>query len=159
MTGPPSPLNSRTDTGALTINGVDMHTPAWNVLDCTPLWLYVETRGQNIVLPGTSGTYAYPRRVHEARHSLQMAITGFVDSSGVPNADPWAGLQENIDYLRDNVAEPPTPPTSTVSASLVMPDGSTRTADIQVVAFTIGEHYHVATAAILDIVIPAGRFT
>lgn len=158
MPGPIAPLNWRTDTGALTINGVSMHTPAWNVLDCLPLWLRGGVLGENATMPGANGTRALWYRRDEARHSLEMAITGFYDWTGAPYADSWAGLQTNLDYLSANVAEPPTPPTPSVSASLVMPDGSTRNAQIQVVALTVVEHYNVATAALLDIVIPAGRF-
>lgn len=151
-------LNLDTRTGALTIDGISMHTPAWNVLDCTPLWWNQSIRGQNLVLPGAVGTHAYPVRVHEARHSLEMAITGWVDQSGTPYADEWEGLEANIEYLRANVAEPPAAPTATRAATLVMPSGATRNADIQVTGLITVQHLKARARAILDIVIPSGRF-
>lgn len=154
----PGPLNSSTATGALTISSVSMHCPAWNLLDLVPLWLHNAVRGTNVVIPGSTGTRAYPQRVHEARHSLVMAITGWVDRNGTANADEWDGLQVNIEYLRANVIAPPTAPTATRAATLVMPDGTTRSANIQVVNLELGRHIKSQFEAVLDIIIPSGRF-
>ena len=151
-------LNSDTQTGALTISGVSMHGPAWNLLDLVPLWLHQQTRGSNVLIPGTAGTRAYPLRVHEARHSLEMAITGWVDRNGVDQSDEWEGLQTNIEYLRANIVSPPAAPTAIRAATLVMPDGTSRTADIQVIGLTLGRHLFSHFSAVLDIVIPTGRF-
>ncbi len=152
-------LNSRTDTGALTINGVDMHTPAWNVLDCRVLWLAQDMRIENVTLPEPlEGDYPFAYKPASARHSLEMAITGFVNSSGVPYSNPWVGLETNIEYLRANLDTPPVAPIATFSASLVMPSGATRTAQVQVASLTIVDFANVETAALLEIVIPSGRF-
>lgn len=153
-----APLHVNTRTGKLTISGISMHGPAWNVLDCMPLWLPQSTRGTNVVIPGAAGTRAYPIRLHEARHSLEMAITGWADRNGVLTNDPWVGLQANIEYLRANIEAPPAAPTATRTATLLMPDGTSRSANIQVVSLTIVWHVQTNVGALLEIVIPSGRF-
>lgn len=148
-----------TATGTLTINSVLMHTSAWNVLDCTELWLVAAVRGDNITIPYVNGRRALPYRIDEATFALRMAITGDVNSAGVKYADPWVGLQANLDYLRANVVDPPTAPSATRAATLVMPSGVTRTANVQVLELEILRHGgpHLVDAA-LHLRIPAGRF-
>lgn len=149
-----------TDTGALTINSVLLHTPAYCMVDLLELWGFgVEVRGTNTVIPLADGTDPNPVRITETHHTLDMAITGRRDRFGVLSAAPMLQLQANIDYLRANVVTPPAAPTSTVPASLLMPDGSTRTADIQVLGLDLGDHIApYALEAFLHIVIPAGVF-
>lgn len=147
-------------TGHLTINGINMHTPAWCIVDLIELWMPPKTRGVNIVIPHVSGTRARPYRITETDYSLPMMISGAVDQFGAPDAaGVMARLWKNMKYLHDNVTDPPTAPTATVPASLLMPDATTLTADVQVIGMTLGYHIAELTKATLDIRIPAGRFT
>ncbi len=128
--------------GELTIGGVLMHTPAWN---------------------------AYQRRLTVTRHSLPMAIFGEVNQGGVPYANEWAGLEANIAYLKANVVAPTGTGDGTRAASLLMPSGATRTADIHVVDLVRGRLVAgtnmitgaegVGMLATLEISIPEGEFT
>src|ERR1043165_5436525 len=93
--------------GALTIAGVSMHTPAWIVVVLTPLWVKVDTRGgPNRAIPGIAGRVSYPRRKDETAHSLPFVVHGEVDRTGAVQANPWVGLQTNLDYLYANVIAP-----------------------------------------------------
>ena len=107
-------LSCSTALGALTINSVSMHTPAWSVLDLTPLWMPVTTyRGENVVIPGASGRRAQPYRFDEGRYTLPFTVIGAVNLSGVAYSNPWVGLQTNLSYLFSNVFTPPAAPTTT----------------------------------------------
>lgn len=155
---------SDTVYGTLTINSVSMHTSAWQVLDVRPLYLPTDYRGGNVVIPGASGRRAYPYRVDEAKHSLPMWITGVYDRNGnTSTGNKYQGLQTNLEYLRANVLTPPTAPSSTLAATLLMPDSTTRTANVQVLGIDVSptsaanEHPDIFRA-VLHLVIPSGRF-
>lgn len=156
----PGPIQSLETCGRLSIATVDMHTPAWNVLDLVPLWMPAATRGANVIIPGADGRRAYPRRIDEARYSLPMVIGGVADRLGAAYANRWTGLQTNLEYLRANVTTPPTAPTATRAATLLMPDGTTRTANVQVEILTLSNPRTTAAVieAVLELIIPAGRF-
>lgn len=149
--------------GTLTINGVSMHTAAWVVNDVRPLYLPNAYRSGSVIIPGASGRRPYPYRVDEAEHVLPMWITGVYDRTGAAHSNKYTGLQTNLEYLRANVLTPPSAPTATLSASLLMPDATTRTADVQVLGIDTrgvrasNEHPEVFLAA-LNLVIPSGRF-
>lgn len=145
--------------GSLTIAGVSMHTPAWDVVDLVPLWVTPTVRGgPNRAIPGISGRRSFQRRFDETAHSLRMIVHGEVNRLGVPQANPWAGLQANIAYLRANVVDPTGATDGTRAATLAMPDGSTRTANIVVLGMTPGEFVKYVRKFTLDILIPAGGF-
>ena len=151
-----------TTTGQLTINSVNMHCAAWCMLDLLELWGFnVATRGANVLIPGTAGQTANPLRITESQHTLEMVITGDVDRFGVVASNPTTQLQTNIDYLRTNVITPPSPPTATRAASLLMPSGATRTANIQVLGLDLDASKHLVPheiGAFLHIAIPSGVF-
>lgn len=153
-------MNPDERLGKLTINGIDMHTPAWNVLDPTPLYMPSDYLGENIRIPGSNGRRAYPLWVDQGHYVLPMLISGEVDLNGSPYADIWIGAQTNLQYLQTNVASPPTAPTATRSASLLMPDGTTLTADVQVFPFRTENLYlqKPLFRATLELIVPAGVF-
>lgn len=145
--------------GTLTINGVLMHCPAWNVIRLVPLWLTPSVRGgPNRPIPGIAGRVAYRRRIDETVHSLPMMVSGLRDRTGAINANPWAGLEANIAYLRANVVDPTNATDGTRAATLVMPSGATRTANIQVIGMTEGNVVMYVQKFTLDVIIPAGAF-
>lgn len=150
-----------TAVGELTISGVPMHTYGWNVLDVRDLWTTVAVRGQDRLVPGVSGLRPKRRRITATTHSLPMVISGLHTAGGTPVTDPVARLaqfQDNLDYLMANVvAEVPTV-TGTRPATLTMPSGGTRTANIHVLSITPGTWTPAVLRCTLDISIPAGKF-
>lgn len=145
-------------SGALEINGISMHTPAWTVVDLTMLWMGAEIRGGDRLLPTVPGVIPYRRRMTVTQHSLPMVIVGYVDESGTPYSDPWEGLEANIDYLRGWIVDPTNVGDGTLPAELTMPSGVTRTADIHVVALSLGNISKAMMRATLEISIPQGVF-
>ena len=145
-------------SGALEINGVSMHTPAWTVIDTTVLWMGADVRGQDRILPTTPGVIPYRRRMTVTRHSLPMVIVGYVDDAGVAYPDPMEGLETNIDYLRGWIVDPTNAGDGTLPATLTMPSGAVRTADIHVLGLTLGQVSRARLRATLDISIPTGVF-
>lgn len=145
--------------GSLTIAGVSMHGPAWDVVDLVPLWLTPTVRGgPNRAIPGIAGRRSFQRRIDETAVSLPMLVQGEVDRLGVAQANPWAGLQANVAYLRANVVDPTGLTDGTRAASLLMPNGTTRTASVVVLGMTPGAFVKYVRKFTLDILIPAGGF-
>ena len=151
-----------TAVGELTISGVSMHTYGWNVLDVRSLWVEVAVRGQDRLVPGVSGLRPKRRRITATPHSLPMVISGLHTPVGTEITDPverLAQFQDNLDYLMTNiVAEVPTV-AGTRAATLTMPSGGTRTANIHVLSITPGTWTPAVLRCTLDISIPAGKFT
>lgn len=145
-------------TGSLTIDGVSMHTDAWTIVDLTNLWFGGDVRGQDRLIPGVAGVIPYRRRTTVTTYSLPMVIIGDVDQTGTPYSDIWEGLESNINYLRSNVVDPTNTGDGTRSATLLMPSGSSRTADIHVLRLALGTVSRGVMRATLDISIPSGCF-
>jgi len=145
-------------SGELTINGVSMHTPAWAVVDLTVLWMGAQVRGFDRLIPFAPGVIPHRRRMTVTQHSLPMVITGAVDRLGVAWPDPWEGLEANIDYLRAFVVDPTNATDGTLPATLDMPSGASRTADIHVLRLSLGVVQSGLMRATLDISIPEGAF-
>jgi hypothetical protein len=94
---------------------------------------------------------------------LRLIVVGdVIGSTGNPETDTRVGLEENIEYLRENVIDPVNTMAGTRSASLTMPSGNTRVADIHVLnVFTqqyILRECNSIWIATLRISIPSGRF-
>lgn len=157
------PLSGSSCMGmVLTINSISLHTPAWQVQDLMKLWEEAAFRGSDRQVPGLEGDIPYPRRRAAKTYSLPMIVIGGVDHTGSPYGSdpnpPYGGLFLNVKYLTTNVVAP-AGGDGTRSASLTMPDGTTRTARITVLDLTLGDHAGAGLYATLDISIPAGRFT
>lgn len=151
------PIPNNLEQGELEIDDISMHTPAWSVLDLLPLWQFPATRGENILIPAVDGMLPTPRLIDQTTVQLEIAITGAVNLDGEANANPMIGLQENIDYLNDNIGSPPPLPDTTRPALLTMPDGSMRSADVQCVLLLRPLAGHDVDG-LLVVTIPAGRF-
>ncbi len=146
--------------GELFINDVSMNTPAWNVLDITPLWMPPASRGTNVLIPYVAGKRAFPMRVDQTDYSLPMVISGAVDKDGNPDPDGViACLYRNLHYLRDNVYGPVDGTTVTWPASIFLPWGDLLEADVQVMAIVPSLHISEVTKATLELRFPAGEFT
>ena len=146
-----------TDLGSWVIDSTTMTGPAWRPLNIEELWKGAPTRGKTRKVPGVAGSTAYARLKTERTIDVALWITGSVDQSGTPNADPVEGFQANVDTLFALVA-PPTPPTVTRTSTLTMPDASTRVAEILVEDFDYAREKgfsHLARG-VLTITIPGG---
>ena len=145
--------------GGLTIAGVDMTGPAWQVMNLHVLWLPASQRGSDVIIPGVAGRKAYQRFADATTRTLEMKITGTVDRTGATNSDLFEGLQANIDYLITNVVNPPGSGDGTRSMVLTMPDATTRTEPVHVLGMEFGDLNESGqwVRAALDISIPSGR--
>lgn len=150
-------------TGILTINSIALNCPAWDIADLTPLWIEASQRGQDRLLPGVAGVIPYRRRLTVTEHVLEIVIVGDSTSTGTPVADAWDGLQANVEALRAGVVDPTNTGDGTRSATLLMPNGATRTASIHVLGMRVARVegadgvFSVLNGA-LTISIPTGRF-
>lgn len=151
------PIQPDTCYGELIINDVTLHTPAWCVTDLSELWGSFELRGSNRLIPGMRGRKAYVRRVDETRYSLPMVITGYCDPNGTPwnTDDPDVyydiyaeayghgpavtfanGLENNVAILQNSfrLDDPTAVPQSLFDADFVLPSGTVRSSQVQVLA-------------------------
>lgn len=147
--------------GTLTINSVAMAGPAWKILDLSPLWGSPKLRGgDGVVIPGSSGRRTQPAYVDETVYLLDLVVFHRFNLSGTPYADPENGLQTNVEYLYQQLVVASL--SSTVSATLVWPSSSSKTASVKCQLSEpgrAGTHYgRAATKFTLYVTVPAGRF-
>lgn len=150
-------------TGTLTIDGVLLNTPAWDATDLTTLWVEASVRGGDRLLPGVAGVIPYRRRLDVTEYALPMLVSGDVDENGDDYADAWVGLETNLQWLWSNVVEPTNTGDGTRPATLTMPSGLERVADVHVLGLRVSSAVGAATRnalvrAVLQISVPAGRF-
>lgn len=120
-------------TGLLTIGGQVLNTPAFDVPNLVHLWTEGVYRGDNRLVPALAGgRRGNPLRLDAAEFDLAFAITGSATVAGVANTNEWVGLQANLDLLWTNVFAPVTTGRGTRVATITMPSGAVRTADVQV---------------------------
>lgn len=144
--------------GTLTIGGVSMNTAAWSVSELWRLWgTQGDWRGTDRVLPYAEGVRSYPRWRNGLRLSLPMIITGHVNSSGVANANPMAGLAANMATLAAVVVPPAGASGSiTRTISVTRPGTTTLTGTCIPLGVTPGNVTSSIMRATLELLIPAG---
>lgn len=90
----------------LEIDGEPTATPAIQPEDLDPL-LGEEDRDDNDVVPYVHGRNAFPGWLEQVDEIITWYVNGLRDPNGVAHADPWDGLDENLEYyralFRDNV--------------------------------------------------------
>lgn len=165
---PYAPIDTSTETGILTISSVVLHGPAWTFYDLTELWEEGEVDGADEQMPGADGFRAFPRHIVATTYQLPGVIDGDADRFGNRNTDLFSGLRANVDYLNLNIVGPSGTATGTRPASLLLPGGVTRTADIHVNRLRLGRGAHGINlrtgnpgyyrTAVLEIVVPRGHF-
>ena len=143
--------------GGWDIDGQDMSGPAWQPLNLEQLWLPASNRVNNRVIPDVTGSEPFRPRKAERSVDIQLVIAGDVDQTGSSNSDETEGFTDNIDTITANVVDPPSAPTKTRTSTLTMPDGTTRTAEIQVVGFEYQPIGNNMARGVLTITIPAGE--
>jgi hypothetical protein len=120
--------------GGLTVGVFNLTRPgggafvAWTILDHSPLWGFPSMRGESTLYPQVEGRAANPRYVDETVYRLPFHITGALDPTGSPYANPVMGLALNLDYLWEHVIQPDV---DTRTADLEMPDGTFRSGEVQ----------------------------
>jgi hypothetical protein len=143
----------------LSIAGVPLSTPAWELENLQDLWSGPPTRGVDVVMPGADGVRSYPRKVDAWRVTLNLAIWGDVSWDGTANADPRAGLWNAIAHLRANAFDPVATARGTRLLELTTPAGATVAATVTVERFAVGSALTpFAVRATADIVVPEGRW-
>jgi hypothetical protein len=148
-----------TRTEYLEIASKPLSTPAYWLTDLTPLKGSADQRGFDRLLPGATGVVAYQRRITVTKVSLPIVIVGEFDNTGTANANPFDGLQDNIDYLLANVVDPTGTGDGTRAATWHLPDGSTtKTANVHVERLEVSPLGRASVQGALMLSIPAGRF-
>lgn len=118
--------------GTLDVDGFSLNTWGWMVQNLSRLWFEAEVRGDNRTVPRVAGATGYPRYLDETRVSLVLWVTGFYNSAGGLNANPWTGMVANLDALWTNVCSPVTSGDGSRPCTLTLPNGvTTRTANVQ----------------------------
>lgn len=147
-------------TGTLVIEDFPLNTPSWDIPSLVKLWAEADVRGENKLLPGAPGMRPYPTRLTESTHELAFFIFGDTALDGTFIANGWEGLQDHLDALWTNVFAPVTTGTGTRTATLTLPSGDVRTAEVQFEPLTFaGDVYDARhVEAVITMIIPAGRF-
>ncbi len=155
-----APLNPSTRFGALTLNGVSMHTAAWDTGNVWVLWTPLGRRGTDVMLPGAPGVLPMPRRLTATTVTLELVIGAAVDHLGAPYDSDAEALEGNVDYLRANVTDPfppgSDPDTGTITAQLTMPSGAVRSGQVTVEDLVLGDFTRQGALATLDLTVPLG---
>jgi len=139
----------------LEINSVPLATPAWRITDLSKLY-GLAVSGEDRRIPSMVGARAYRRWVASRVVGLPLLVHGARTHEDVVNADIWAGLDANIDYLMTNVI---LPPSSATYPAVWHRAGGNLSADVHVEGFEPEAWGHGWTRFTLELSIPAGRFT
>jgi hypothetical protein len=150
-------------TGTLTINSIVLNSRAWDIPDLTALWADMDVDGDDVSLPGADGVVPHQRFLSAMRVPLPMVISGDCDPAGVDYANAWVGLETNLATLKSGLLLPTGTGDGTLPATLTMPSGATRTADVHVLGLRHGASQgtvtlHARMRAVLQLSIPAGQF-
>ena len=86
-----------------------------------------------------------------------MRVSGLVNRTGVPYANPYNGMQKNLDWIQKSIVDP-VGGDGTRPLVLWLPDGTTQTEPIIVQGMEIEEMHPKARQAkiVIEIVIPSG---
>lgn len=91
----------------VSVDGVPLSTPAWEVESLEELYGSAETLGDFFSVPGLRGAIATRRQVGVKRVRIPVVIVGDVDSDGVPHSDVREGLLANRDEFVASFMDPP----------------------------------------------------
>lgn len=138
----------------LEVNSVPLATPAWRILDLSKLY-GLDVRGSDRLLPGADGLRATRRRIDQRVIGLPFIVIGAADHEGTTNADPYEGLDDNIDYLMTNVVAP----TTTTRTAVWHRANGNVSAAVFVEGLTPDTWGNGWVRFVLELSIPAGRFT
>lgn len=89
------------DAVGMTYPAVPMNTPAWKIIDYTPLRRRVRV-GADRAIPGSPGRQFVPREWDELQVDLAVRIFGKRDWEDNLYSDHFLGVDLNHEYLRTN---------------------------------------------------------
>lgn len=151
-------------TGTLTVNSLLLNGYAWDIPDLSPLWHGRSWVGENRGVAGVDGTRAGRRRLDEFSVVLRGIIIGHATPAGVAIADAAEGMDTNQGLMRAALMDPfLVTGSATVAATLVRPDGSSDSANVQCdlrfgpITGSQSWRFSRCTFA-LGLVVPAGLF-
>ncbi len=142
--------------GTLQLGEVSMNRSAWAVLNVATLWEPAPPRGENLLVPFRPGRLQLPRIRDERTGSLQILVVGTVDLNGDPTLDPHVGLEQNIDWLNENLfayAETMDP----FDAVLTMPSGAQKGGPLQLGVVQYGWDVSIAVTLTVEFTLPEGQ--
>lgn len=138
---------------------VSLATPAYLLTDISPLLSSANARGSDRKIPGVHGVLPYPRRRTVTEYALDLFVDGARDANGSATASPRQAVYDHMDFLNDELVQPPAAANGTRAATLYEPSGATRRASVHVVEITVnGYEGPSALRCSLVISLPYGRF-
>jgi hypothetical protein len=145
-----------TSNELLSIDGVPLSTPAWEVLDFSDLLNGAPTRGADIAVSGKRGTVARRRTLDASEASVSLVVYGDRDPEGNAHEDVRAGLLSNIDALKKALRPNATTLTGTRTLSVTI-GTETRTAAVHTSPdIAIAPLGPTAVRAVITLVLPYG---
>lgn len=143
--------------GILSITGLPLHTPAYAILDLTPLWMGPDIRGEDLLIPGRTGVLPLPRRATVTTKSLPMIIDGRYDRLGNRWDNEREGLRRNIALLRTYFTDPTYSGDGTRWLTLTSPTNIvTLSGPVHVTGIEVGREYGPIWRASLNLSLPLG---
>ena len=125
------------------IDGVELQTFAYGIKAITEGHGLPPIRGKNTVIPFRHGSKAYTKYYGERHFSLAMYVVGADPAGLVPaSSSALVDLYANLDTLRQVFGRRD----SLLSIERVLPDGTTRTAEVEVVGLMDFDNVRGATA-------------
>jgi hypothetical protein len=148
-----------TRTSYLTVNSIDLSTPAYWITNLDSEMLRGPTlRGGDTVIPAATGVYPNKRIVTAKLLQFHMVIRGDVDNTGAATGDYRAGLTTNVEILTAGLGLGYAVGDGTVAATWHRWDGSPKTASVHVVSFETDDLLHRHASAVLELSVPSGAF-
>lgn len=140
--------------GIVSLDGVVLSRDCMAVMNTVELWKPPPTRGNNLGIPFLEGTLPIPRITNEAKRSIHLLVVGSCDLTGAANPDPYIGLEENMEWLSDNIFALRAP----ALLEILMPSGNIKRGGATVECDTLewGVDIGVAITATFDVTIANG---
>jgi hypothetical protein len=145
------------DDEQLTINGVELFTAAWSILNSFVMDQGTTVEIDNTDIPDYPGVRAEQAWDTQSRWTLALPVSGEVDEFGSLHADSRVGLRENWTALKEGIFLPILE-SVTLEAIWVF-RGETRIADVQVADWQITRAAPIDYDSTFDLIIPAGEWT
>ncbi len=140
----------------LDVGVVPLGTSCCEVESIAHLWAGNAQRGENRPIPGEPGVDERESVIDQTRKLVAGWLYGFVDWEGTPPAvSVRATLQANVKHLVDNVEKPIG---ATKTATLWLPDGTSRSKPVQVKDLVLTGFGPEAVRFVLDLNFTKGIF-
>ena len=138
----------------LDIDGIPLATHAYWIESLAPLFT-MQKRGVTEAMPYVAGGVSYRRRRTFVTVNLTVNVVGSVDADGNTIVNYRDGLYDHLRFLEDQILDDVD---STRTATWHLPDGTTRSAEVNVEAFTVVGNTPESAVCTLELSIPSGTF-